>query len=203
MTRSLLEEGGDVFVRHNEAIEILKKVLSKKENSFSNQVSAQKPFGLRTFEKGKAKPFKDSIKIYTNDGVGYVKQNEINQNIPWINNHKVFISMAYGAGEDFPHQIINKPFYGEQGSACTETYLVIGPYTNEKQTKNVIGYMKSCFFRFLVMLRKNTQHAAKGVYTFVPAQDFSESWTDEKLYKKYKITKEEIAFIESLIRPME
>jgi site-specific DNA-methyltransferase (adenine-specific) len=62
--------------------------------------------------------------------------------------------------------------------------------------------MKTKFFRFLVMLRKNTQHASKAVYTFVPTQDFSESWTDEKLYKKYKLVKEEIEFIESMIRPM-
>jgi site-specific DNA-methyltransferase (adenine-specific) len=203
MTRSLLEEGSDVFIRHNEAIEILKKVLSKKEKTFSDQVSTQKPFGLRTFEKGKGTPFKDSIKIYINGGIGYVKEGEIKQNLQWIENHKVYISMAYGAGEDFPHQIINKPFYGEKGSACTETYLVVGPYTSEKRAKNAIGYMKSRFFRFLVMLRKNTQHAAKGVYLFVPAQDFDEQWTDEKLYKKYGITKDEQMFIDTLIRPME
>jgi site-specific DNA-methyltransferase (adenine-specific) len=111
--------------------------------------------------------------------------------------------MAYGAGEDFPHQIINRPFYGEPKSCCTETYLVIGPFETEKQAKNVISYISTRFFRFLVMLRKNTQHAAKGVYQFVPMQDFSELWTDEKLYAKYGINKEEIAFIESMIRPME
>lgn len=203
MTRPLIMAGSDVFVRHNEAIEILKKILSKKEESFSQFVSTQKPFGLRTFEKGKKEQFKDSIKIYTNSGIGYVKRADISQNALWVNKHKVFISMAYGAGEDFPHQIINKPFYGELGSACTETYLVIGPFSSADQSRNVIKFMKSRFFRFLVMLRKNTQHAAKGVYTFVPTQDFSKTWTDEKLYKKYGITKEEVAFIESLIRPMD
>lgn len=111
--------------------------------------------------------------------------------------------MAYGAGEDFPHQIINKPFYGEPNSCCTETYLVVGPFESENKAKNVLSYMSTRFFRFLVMLRKNTQHAAKGVYQFVPLQDFSKPWTDEKLYKKYCLTKEEIAFIESMIRPME
>ena len=111
--------------------------------------------------------------------------------------------MAYGAGEDFPHQILNKPFYGEPNSVCTETYLVIGPYTSKIETSNVISYIRTKFFRFLVLLRKNTQHAAKNVYLFVPMQDFSEPWTDEKLYKKYGLTKDEIAFIESMIRPME
>ena len=59
------------------------------------------------------------------------------------------------------------------------------------------------FFRFLVLLIKNTQHAPKRAYSFVPMQDFSEPWTDEKLYAKYGITDDEIAFIESMIRPME
>ncbi len=111
--------------------------------------------------------------------------------------------MAYGAGEDFPHQIINKPFCGEPNSCCTETYLVIGPFSSEKRTLNVISYIQSKFFRFLVLLRKNTQHAAKGVYQFVPVQNFDEPWTDEKLYSKYGLNEEEIAFIESMIRPMD
>ena len=64
-------------------------------------------------------------------------------------------------------------------------------------------YVSTKFFRFLVSLIKNTQNAAKGVYQFVPIQDFTQSWTDEKLYKKYGLTQEEIAFIESMIRPME
>ncbi|MCW5855117.1 MAG: hypothetical protein KIT46_03635 [Anaerolineales bacterium] len=54
-----------------------------------------------------------------------------------------------------------------------------------------------------MLLHKSTQHATARVYTFVPTQDLSESWTDEKLYKKYKLTKDEIAFIDSMIRPME
>ena len=63
--------------------------------------------------------------------------------------------------------------------------------------------MKTKFFRFLVMLKKNTQNGTRGVYQFVPLQDFSKPWTDEELYKKYNLSKEEIDFIESMIKPME
>jgi site-specific DNA-methyltransferase (adenine-specific) len=63
--------------------------------------------------------------------------------------------------------------------------------------------MSTRFFRFLVLLNKPTQHATSKVYSFVPIQDFSEPWTDEKLYKKYNLSQEEIDFIESMIRPME
>jgi len=55
----------------------------------------------------------------------------------------------------------------------------------------------------LVLLKKNTQNAPRGVYSLVPMQDFSEPWTDEKLYEKYGLTEGEIAFIESMVRPME
>lgn len=202
MIRPLREKGSDIFVRYNESIGILRKVLAFKEPSFSGQVSTQKPFGLRTFFKGKPEPFKGSIKIYGNKYVGYVSADEITHNQDWVKSHKVYITMAYGAGENFPHQIINKPFYGEPKSCCTETYLLIGPYDSKKTAMNVISYLQTKFLRFLVLLRKNTQHAAKGVYSFVPAQDFSKPWTDKELYKKYKLTTEEIDFIESMIRPM-
>ena len=63
--------------------------------------------------------------------------------------------------------------------------------------------MTTKFFRFLVLLKKNTQHATKAVYEYVPIQDFSKPWTDAELYTKYGLSDEEIAFIESMIRPMD
>ena len=203
MSRPLIEDSCDIFVRFNEAIPIIRKVLKFNEKSFSNFVSTQKPFGFRTFYTGKAQEFDESVTLYANKSIGYVAKEDIEQNLPWVDKHKVYISSAYGAGEDFPHQIINKPFYGAKNTCCTETYLVIGPYEKKVEAQNAISYIQTKFFRFLVLLRKNTQHASKGVYQFVPVQDFSESWTDEKLYKKYKLTKEEIDFIESMVRPME
>jgi site-specific DNA-methyltransferase (adenine-specific) len=203
MTRPLLEKGFDTFVRYNEAVSIIHKVAKFKEESFSKLVSSMKPFGLRTYFKGKKQEFKDSIKVYANKEIGYIKKDEVSSNVEWIKDYKVYISRSYGAGEDFPHQILNKPLLGEPNSCCTETYLVIGPFSNKKRTENVISYIQTKFFRFLVLLIKNTQDAPKKVYQFVPMQDFNEPWTDEKLYKKYGLTEEEIAFIENMIRPME
>ena len=77
------------------------------------------------------------------------------------------------------------------------------PEAPEKEAKSLESYVKTKFFRFLVLLKKNTQNAARGVYSYVPVQDYNTIWTDEILYEKYKLTGEEIAFIESLVRPME
>ena len=202
-TRSLLEKGCTTFIRYNEAISILHKVQQFGEESFSKQVSSQKPFGFRTFVKGKKEPFDGAVKLYANKDVGYVERGEVLQNTHWIDEYKVYITMAYGAGEDFPHQILNKPFLGEPNSCCTETYMVIGPYANKKRAENVLSYIKTKFFRFMVLLIKNTQHSPARVYSFVPTQNFDEPWTDEKLYAKYGLTDDEINFIESMIRPME
>jgi site-specific DNA-methyltransferase (adenine-specific) len=200
--RFLLEEGNNIFIRFNEALPILDKVKKLREESFANIVSSQKPFGFPTNFRGKTKRFKNSIKIYVTKNINYINPKEIINNRDWVNKYKVLITKGYGAGEDFPHQIINKPILSEPNSCCSETYIILGVYNNKEQAENAISYIKTKFFRFLVMLQKNTQDALKRVYTLAPLQDFSESWTDEKLYKKYKLTKEEIDFIESMIRPM-
>ena len=89
-----------------------------------------------------------------------------------------------------------------KNTCCTETYLLIGPFANEKE-QNIAGYMTTLFFRFMILLAKSTQHITQKNYNFVPMQDFDESWTDEKLFKKYNISKDEIEFIKTLIRPMD
>ena len=201
--RPLKENGVEVFIRYNKAIHILSKVRKFNEATFEENVSSLKPFGLRTYVKGKANPFQNSVKIYRNGGIGYVDISEINRGKEWILKHKVLVSRAYGAGEGFPHQIINVPFLAEINTACTETYLVAYSSNDDKECKNVLSYMRTKFFRFLVMLIKNTQDAPKKVYQLVPMQDFSRSWTDEQLYAKYGLSKDEIGFIESMIRPMD
>lgn len=203
MKRPLKEEGLDTLIRYNEAIPILKKVQAQQEKNFSEFVSTRKPFGLSTSIKGKKEPFEDAAKIYVNGGIGYIKKEEVLQNEHWIDNHKVYISYAYGIMNIFPNQVFNKPFYGEPNSCCSETYLVIGPFRDKNRCENVISYMKTKFFRFLILLIKNTQHATKRVYQFVPQQKFDKPWTDKELYKKYGLTEEEIAYIEKMVRPME
>lgn len=203
--RPMLEDGLDVFIRYNEAISIMHKVKAKKEHSFADFINPQRFFGFPT----KFKDFRnhrsecDQIRIFANKAVGYISIEEISMNAQAINKDKVFVTEAYNGGDGWPHQIINKPFVGLPNDVCTDTYMCIGPFENHLIAENVCSYMKTKFFRFMVMLIKNTQHGAKKVYTLAPQQDFSKSWTDEELYTKYNLTQEEIDFIESMIKPMD
>ena len=203
--RPLLEKSSDIFVRYNEAISILRKVQNFKEESFSKFVSSRKPFGLATnFTGFSAKETKDkSIFLYRFGDNGFISEKQIENNKQWINEIKIFVPYASPGSDVYPHLILSKPIIAGKNTCCTETYLVVGPFATEKKAKSVQTYMFTQFFRFMVLLMKNTQHITKKNYTFVPIQDFSETWTDEKLYKKYGINKEEIAFIESMIRPMQ
>ena len=201
--RPLLEPGSDSFIRYNEAIPILRKVQKHKEASFSTLVSAHKAFGLRTFVRGKDEPFASSVKLYQTGGIGYIKRSEVEKNEQWIDRWKVVVPYASPGDDSYPHLILSKPIISEPGSCSTETYLVVGPFKNKSECANVSAYMKTRFLRFLVLLLKPSQHVTQKTYGFVPMQDFSEEWTDEKLFKKYGITNAEIAFIDTLIKPID
>ncbi len=151
-----------------------------------------------------------SIKYYLNLNrertYKWISINQLPKNKATKDLHKVFIPAAGGSGND--DIILGKPFYGEPNSVCSQTFLVIGydPNSNHfdrESCENIISYIRTRFFRYLVSIKKKTQNGPRGVYQFVPIQDFSLPWTDDMLYKKYNLTEDEIAFIESMIRPME
>ena len=203
MERPLLEDDNDTFIRYNEAIPIYKKVRSFGEPSLKDMISSSKPFGLRTNFKGKREPFPDAITLYQNGGIGYVQCEELVSNHDIIGKYKVLIPPLGSGSDAFPHPILGRPFVVGPNSACTETYLVAGAFDDPQQAYNLTTYLVTRFLRFLVLLNKPAQHATSKVYKFVPIQDFDEPWTDEKLYAKYGITEHEIAFIESILRPVE
>jgi len=200
--RPLLEKGGDTFIRYNEPIPILRKVLSLGEPSFSDLVSSQKPFGLRGFFIDfKNKPFEKSIKLFANQKIGYVSLDQVPTKQEWIEKYKIFLPRNSGIGSMKKDWL--KPVIAEPNTCCTETYIVIGPFENEFFTKNVFSYMQTKFFHLLLSLKKVSQGLSNKVFSFIPIQDFSEPWTDEKLYNKYGLTEDEIAYIEEMIRPMD
>ena len=191
------------FIRFNKAISIIEKIKGKREKDFAVQISSRKPFGIETNVRIRKEKSDNSVFIYAYPENGYINKNNVTLNKGWMEEYKVFISYAYGERGDFPYLVLGKPFFGDIGTCCAETYLVIGPFASKNICENVISYIKTKFFRFLVLLKKNTQHATSKVYQFVPLQDFSHPWTDAMLYEKYGLNQSEIDFIESMIRPME
>ena len=208
--RPLLEKDSSTFIRYNQAVSILRKVREKNEGSFSELVSPQTPFGIVTSYKGNPERIKSTdIKMYIsgNDrkfkgGVAYAPREKVTKGHEMIKWHKIYIGEAGSGSDTFPHSILSKPFYGAPNTICNQTYLVIGPFDSKKICENVMSYIATKFFRFMVLQKKNAQHAMRGVYQFVPVQDFSKSWTDEELYAKYGLTDDEIGFIDSMIKPM-
>lgn len=208
MTRPLVEKDCNTFIRYNGAISILHKVLAKNEVSFSETVFSAKTFGYRTYftsfdisEKEKIDKNDDLILLYANHCKGYMRRKSFNSGKEFLDSWKIFIPEAVGSGNSESDEL--KPILGFPRTACTETYIMNGPYKDKRHAENAITYIRTKFFHFLLGLKKNTQHTTKAVYQFVPMQDFSKPWTDEELYKKYNLSQEEIDFIESMIKPME
>lgn len=210
LLRPLLENGTDSFIRFNEAVSIIKKI-PKQEQIFYTFVSPRKPFGIATDFKID-KSMTKGVELFAYPNNGWIEIAQIPVHKEWIEKYKVFISYAYGERGDFPYFSIGKPFYGFPMTCCSETYLVIYPCDSEEEMINVAIYLRTKFLRFLVLLKKNTQHATSKVYSLVPLQDFTSDsdidWSksvseiDRQLYAKYNLSDEEIAFIESMIKPM-
>lgn len=197
----------DVFVRDERALGILRKVLSKKDPSVLELVSGDTPFGIATnFEDWTGKGGSGKIALHLiskgKRTIGFMKRGDIRKNADAIDTWKVLVPKAYGAGETFPHQILGREIVAAPPSACTQSYLVVAPFHSEKAAQSFASYYRTRLFRFLVSLRKITQDALRSTYTWVPQQSWNRTWTDDLLYTKYGITKDEIAFIESMIRPM-
>ena len=216
MSRQLLEEGVDVFIRFNEGLAILKKVVGvesggakslslPEKKRFDRLVSSRKPFGLETTFKGKMVKDDGDILVYQNGGMGYIPKTSVSTGVHLIDNWKVYTGRAApgtGNRDTYPHRILSTPFIGEPNTISSETYLCIGPFGTKSEAESVLSYLSCRLTRLLILLHKPSQDTTRKVYTFVPTQKWTRRWTDEDLYAKYGLSAGEIAFVEKLVRPM-
>ncbi len=211
--RYLQEEDYDIFIRDKNAIGILKKVVkSDGFEPFRKHVHPRNYFGLDEFPKN-ATDTEDKISI-----LGLKNRTRAWKYIPTFKTTKkdyseemlvkwkVFASKADGAAgqlcNPIPARIMGAGVLGAPNSICTITFLAIGPYNSEVEANNVISYMSTKFFRFLVGIRKN-KNMYYDNFMFVPIVDFSRAWRDSELYAKYKLSKDEIAYIETMIKSLD
>lgn len=195
----------DTFIRYSEAADIVKKVQSFNEKAMDTMVSARKPFGLDTtvlFSE-----FGD-LTLRSSKGLGKYQSEQLTAGIDLVDKWKTIISyVSYDhAGQpdkEGMRKVMSVIEVLPPKSACTETYLVAGAFDAKSQAENLQKYLSTKFVRFLVSQIAVSQHITRGCFAFVPVQDFSKPWTDAELYAKYGLTDEEIAFIESMIRPMD
>ncbi len=198
MTRPLLEENADTFIRYNEAISILRKVNNKSLKRFSSLVSSRNPFGFASNYSDFVLKSNDTVKIISmNQKENYVKISEVKKGFENLNCFKIFVAKAVGSGDMRTDKL--NPFIVGPNTICTETYLSISPFSNQKEAENAITYIQTKFFHFMFGLKKITQNTTSKSYEFVPMQNFSKPWTDEELYKKYELTQNEINYIESSV----
>jgi site-specific DNA-methyltransferase (adenine-specific) len=203
----------DVFVRDKRAVDILHKVLAADERRFEELVSGDTPFGLATNFSDYTRdvvPKKGQVRLYANVGTtrvrGAMAREAINKNRDLIDAWKLFLPKT-GSGRERERSgvdlVLSPPILGEPGSVCTQTYVVAGPLSSKVEAESVESYLRTRLARFLVSLRKPSQDVFRGMYRWVPIQPWDRTWADVALYKKYRITQDEQAFIESMIRPME
>ena len=197
----------NVLVRYNTGVSILEKVWPNGVDvgkSLAVKVSPTQPFGLRTSYRGAstAKGLKKAVVLRSSEGESWIARADIPRNDEWIDQWKVILGLAYGERGPFPYWITSSPEILGPGTACTETYLVIDRFGSKAKAKVFASYLRTRFVRFLISLQKYTQHLYSDRFSFVPDLPMNETWTDEKLYEKFGITPNEIAFIDSIVRPM-
>ena len=193
------------FIRSNDAVSIVKKVLAQKEVMLSSYVSSRKPFGLESNTKSNST---GDLELKSSSGMGKISSRMVTSGQEMISKWKVIVSKvsfehAGVPDKDGKMRVLSVLQVLPPNAVCTETYLVAGTFENESAAANMISYLKTKFARFLIMQMLASMNMSKVSYSFVPLQDFSKSWTDAELYEKYGLTDEEIAFIESMIKPME
>jgi site-specific DNA-methyltransferase (adenine-specific) len=197
----------DVFVREPRAVEILHKVRASGEPSITTILSADKEFGWTSNFSGfhTAEQADDVPLFYNRQGkrlVGYINRDEVIKSANLIDTWKTMIPSAGSGGATLPDIVLGKPFVAPSPSVCTQTYLFFH-VSSRAEAESVQSYLTTKFVRFLVSLRKITQHASPATYTWVPIQSWDRTWTDDDLYAKYKISKAEVEFVERMIRPMD
>lgn len=197
-----------VFIRTNKAVSIVKKVLSKATDTWDKYNYPRNPFGFSTKDRGKSKAFKGSVALLSSRGFGYVARRDVTKNVGLIDKYKILIGRLVPSNGELDvnpadgYRVITGTTFLKPGEIHTESYLLIGAFDTIEEAKNFESYIQLKFPRYLLRQAISSVNVTKDCFRFVPSEDFKQQWSDEKLYKKYGLSKEEISNIEEVIRLM-
>jgi len=195
----------NTIIRFEPAVSILRKVAAKHEPPMTKIISATRPFGLQTKDRPDGK---GRIRLVSSGGDGIISLSRITSGHEMIDKWKVMTSKtshdhAGQPDKDGTRRVLSRVELLRPNSVCTESYIILGSFKKKMEAQNCLNYVKTRFVRFLVSILSFSQDITRERFAYVPLQNFNEPWSDEKLFKKYALNKDEIAFIKSMIRPME
>lgn len=197
-----------IFPRYNEALSIIHKVVESGDKNLSDSVSTQTPFGFITTYRGADHPYKDCITLITSKGPTYVDRRSVSRNSELIDKYKVIFSKATSEHAGTPdkngqYRVISSNRILNPQEVCTQSYLVGSSFNTRAEAEHFLGYLRTKFFRFLLLQGLTSQDISRDKFLFVPKVDCTRPWTDQDLYERYGLTSEEIEFIDSMIRVMD
>jgi site-specific DNA-methyltransferase (adenine-specific) len=195
----------NIFIRNNQAIELIKKVIKKNKTNISDLVESRNPFGFPSSARGDQRASKGSIHLHSSKGVGYVSVNAVTQGQKYITKYKVMFSKVTSEHAGEPDKsgmfrVLSTVKILPPNNVCTDSYLITGPFDDESEAENFRNYLVSKFARFLLLQAVTSINLSKDKFMFIPKLDFTKEWTDKKLYKHFELTDTEINYIESLIK---
>jgi site-specific DNA-methyltransferase (adenine-specific) len=198
-----LNQHDSMFIRFNEALALVERITSKEKTFMAPLVSSQTPFGLITsFREFVDGPGKDRVRVYTRGNeTRWVERHQITRHREWVDEWKVLVPVGSGSGSAAADVVLGNLIVAGPGTACTQTYLVIGPFESQQIAESVRSYLQTTVVRFLIAILKNTQHVRASLLSYVPVVDWSKEWNDQKLIKRWNITESELEFIHSRVLP--
>ena len=190
-------------------LNILEKVLNKVQEKGLSFIRVQTR-NIFKIKENVEKVYRDTtqpengVKVYVQKGnwvyvdKNVVKGYEMQQNL--VNSWKVVAAKGSSGDDVFPHAIISQPRIVEPGAVCSDTYLVVKNFFGdnaEREARAFTDYMKSEFFRFMMLLAKNDQNLTRHCYRFVP--DIPSEWYSDPC-GYFEIEQQELEFIRKFIK---
>lgn len=196
-----------VIVRYNDAMPILRKIYTRCEadglTTLDSKVVGRNPFGFPTTYKGSDTKGDNSLRLWARDNSNtYVDKNDVTKGKSLIPKWKVLLAKASEGSGNIPNRICGVPIIAKPDEVCTDTYLVIDSFDNEREANNFQSYIRTKLFRFLLGMLKTTQDANKDKFALIPVMDMRRRWNDIDLYAYFDLSEKERSFVESMILDM-